>query len=532
MKPIWLRATLSAALGAVLALTLADASAQGKTLRWASQSDLQTIDPHSQNHSFTNVFAEHIHDTLVMRDNSLKIIPGLATSWQQVNNTTWRFNLRRGVKFHDGTPFTADDVVFSFERAQHPNSQFFQYSKPSGTARKVDDFTVEFVQDKPNPIMLEHIASIYIMSKTWAVKNKVERPQDFKNKEETFAARNANGTGAFMLVSREPGIKTVLKRNPYWWGIKEGIGGGNVTDVVYTQIAADGTRVAALLAGQVDFILDPPPQDQPRIEANKELKLVRGPENRVIFFGFDQQRDELLFSNVKGKNPFKDVRVRQAVYQAIDIEALRTRTMRNAATPTGGITPSILPSNPEIETRRPYDPDAAKKLLADAGYPTGFDVTLNCPNNRYINDEEICIAVAAMLTRVGINTKVAAEPIATYFPRLDKFETSFYMLGWGGAVTDAQTTLGPVLRSRDGQNGNFNYGRYVNPKLDALIDAAAVEMNVDKRRQIIWDALKEHNAQVHHVPLHRQSIPWAMRANVNVTHRADNTLNMRQARID
>jgi len=455
-------------------------------------------------------------------------------SWQQVNDTTWRFNLRKGVKFHDGSPFTADDVVFSYERAQHPNSQLRQYSLPVGKPRRIDDHTVEFVQDRPNPITLEHATAIYIMSKAWATKHRVERPLDFKGKEETYASRNANGTGAWMLVSREPGVKTVLRRNPDWWGAKEGRAPGNVDEVVYTQVSADATRTAALLSGQIDFVLDPPPQDLARLEASKDVKVVRGQENRVVFFGFDQQRDELLYSNVKGRNPFKDQRVRQAVYQAIDVEAIRSRTMRGSALPTGGMTPSTLPSSPEIEQRLPYDQAKARQLLAAAGYPNGFEVTLDCPNNRYVNDEEICIAVAAMLTRVGIQTKVTTLPRATYFPKLEKHDTSFFMLGWGGAVTDAQTTLSPVLRSFDEKtgNGSFNYGRYVNPRLDALIDAAAVEMNPEKRRQLVWDALKEHNAQFHHVPLHRQMIPWAMRSGVTVVHRADNVLNMESVRVD
>ena len=508
--------------------------AHGKTLRWASQGDPQTADPHSQNEGFTNLFSQSVHDSLVMRDNTLQLVPGLAVSWQQVNATTWRFNLRRGVKFHDGSPFTADDVVFSFERAQHPNSQLRQYAAPVGRPRRIDDYTVEFVQDKPNPITLEHATTIYIMSRAWAVKNKVERPLDFKAKEETFASRNANGTGAWTLVSREPGVKTVLRRNAGWWGAGEGRAPGNVTEVVYTQVSADATRTAALLSGQIDFVLDPPPQDLARLEATRETKVVRGPENRIVFLGFDQSRDELLYSNVKGRNPFKDARVRRAVYQAIDIEALRARTMRGSALPTGGMTPSTLPSSPEIEQRLPHDPAKAKQLLADAGYPSGFEVTLDCPNNRYVNDEEICIAVAAMLTRVGIVTKVTAMPRATYFPKLEKHDTSFFMLGWGGAITDAQTTLSPVLRSPDEKTGNggFNYGRYLNPRLDALIDAAAVEMNPDKRRQVVWDALKEHNAQVHHVPLHRQMIPWAMRSNVSVVHRPDNAPNLESVRID
>ena len=518
----------------MLAAALLAAPAAGKTLRWASQGDPQTADPYSQNEGLTNMFSQSVHDTLVMRDNALQLVPGLAVSWQQVNATTWRFNLRRGVKFHDGSPFTADDVVFSYERAQHPNSQLRQYAVPVGKPRRIDDYTVEFVQDKPNPITLEHATTIYIMSRAWAVRNKVERPLDFKAKEETFASRNANGTGAWILVSREPGVKTVLKRNADWWGAREGRAPGNVTEVVYTQVSADATRTAALLAGQIDFVLDPPPQDLARLEANRETKVVRGQENRIVFFGFDQSRDELLYSSVKGRNPFKDARVRRAVYQAIDIEALRARTMRGSALPTGGMTPSTLPSSPEIEQRLPHDAAKAKQLLAEAGYPSGFEVTLDCPNNRYVNDEEICIAVAAMLTRVGIQTKVTAMPRATYFPKLEKHDTSFFMLGWGGAITDAQTTLSPVLHSPDEKtgNGSFNYGRYVNPRLDALIDAAAVEMNADKRRQMVWDALKEHNAQVHHVPLHRQMIPWAMRSNVTVTHRADNVLSMESVRID
>jgi peptide/nickel transport system substrate-binding protein len=513
-----------AALLCVPALALVAPAVDARTLRWASQGDPQTADPHSQNESLTNLFAASVHDTLVMRDNSLKLVPGLATSWQQVDATTWRFTLRQGVRFHDGAPFTADDVIFSWERASHPNSQLRQYAIPVGKPRKIDDFTVEFVQDKPNPVTLEHATTIYIMSRAWSTKNRVERPLDFKAKEETFASRNANGTGAWILVSREPGVRTVLKRSGDWWGIQDGRAPGNVTEVIYTQVSADATRTAALLSGQVDFVLDPPPQDVRRLEENKAVKVVRGEENRVVFFGFDQSRDELLYSSVKGKNPFKDVRVRTAVYQAIDIEAIRTRIMRNAALPTGGITPSILASNPEAEKRLPYDPVRAKQLLTEAGYPNGFEVTLDCPNNRYINDEEICLAVAAMLAKIGIQTRVNTMPRATYFPKLEKFDTSMYMLGWGGAITDAQTMLSPVLHSPDAKtgNGSFNYGRYTNPRLDALIDAAAVETNVDRRRELIRQAIAEHNAQIHHVPLHRQMIPWAMRSNVDAVHRADN----------
>ena len=515
---------------AAAVLLLASAGADAKPFRWTSAGDPQTADPHAQNEGLTNLFSQQVYDTLVTRDKQLHVVPGLAQSWTQVNDTTWRFVLRAGVKFHDGSPFTAEDVVFSIERAQHNNSQMRQYANLLGKARRIDERTVELMQQAPNPVLLQHLTTVFIMSRAWAVQHRVEHPLDYKAKQDSYAARRANGTGPWILVSREPDVKTVLRRNPAWWGKFE----GNVTEITYLPIRSDATRSAALLSGQVDFVLDPPPQDLARLRANPAFRVVEGVENRVVFFGFDQARDELLYSNVKGRNPFKDKRVRQAVYQAIDIEAIRAKTMRGSALPTGGITPSILASTPEAERRLPYDPARARQLLAEAGYPAGFEVGLDCPNNRYINDEEICVAVVAMLARIGIQVKLGTLPRATYFPKLEKLETSFYMLGWGGAVTDAQTTLSPVLRSFDKASGqgSYNYGRYLNARLDALIDAAAVQMDADKRRELIRQALIEHNDNVHHVPLHRQMIPWAMRANVHVVHRADNWLMGEWVRID
>jgi len=507
----------------VLAVACALAcAAQARPFTWTSQGDVQTSDPHSQNEGITNLFSDQVYGTLVTRDKRLGLAPGLAVSWTRVNDTTWRLALRQGVKFSDGTPFTADDVVFSIERAQHEFSQLRQYANLMGRPRKIDDYTVELVQQNPNPILLEHATTIYIMSRRWSREHKVETPLDYKSGQDSYAAQHAMGAGPWMLVLRQPDVKTVLRRNPYWWGKYE----GNVTEITYRPIKSDATRTAALFSGQVDFVLDPPPQDIARIKAQPDLKVVEGTENRVIFLGFDQYRDQLLYSNVKGKNPFKDARVREAVYRAIDIEALRSKTMRGLSAPTGGITPSITASSPEIEKRLAYDPARAKRLLAEAGYPNGFEVGLHCPNNRYIKDEEICAAVSAMLSRVGVQVKLTTQPRATYFPRLEKYDTSFYMLGWGGAVTDAQVMLSPVLRSYDkatGQ-GSYNYGRYSNPKLDAAIDAAAQEMNPEKRRELIRGALTEHNANVYHVPLHRQVIPWAMRANVQVVHLANNWL--------
>ena len=510
-------------------LALAVAGVHAKTLRWSTQGDPQTMDPYSQNEQLTNNVNGQVYEKLVDRDKQLNIVPVLATSWQQVSGQVWRFKLRPNVKFHDGTPFTADDVVFSIERAKHPNSQVRVYANALGTPVKIDDLTVELRQDKPNPILLEHLTTFAMMSRAWAVKNKADKPLDFKNKEETFASRNANGTGPFMLVSREPDIKTVLKRNPNWWGKFE----GNVEEIIYRPISSDATRGAALLSGEVDLIQDPPPQDMARLRSNPAIRVVDGMENRIVFFGFDQFRDELQYSSVKGKNPFKDKRVRQAFYQAIDIEAIKTKTMRGQSFPTGANTPSDKPSTPEVEKRFPYDRAAAKKLLVEAGYPNGFEVTLDCPNNRYINDEEICVAVAAMLAQIDVKVRVNALPKAVYFPKLEKNDTSMYMLGWGGAITDAQTTLDPVLHSKDGKGkGEYNYGRYVNAKLDELADQAAVETNPEKRKAIVTEALLAHKNEFNNLPLHRQVIPWATRSNVKVVHRADNWVEVSWASVD
>ena len=505
-----------------LAGALAFATADAQTLRWASAGDPQTMDPHSQNESMTNMMNGQVYERLTRRDRQLKIVPGLATEWQQVGPLTWRFKLRQGVKFHDGSPLTADDVVYSVQRGQMPTSQINNYAAGVGTARKIDESTIEFTLAAVNPIFLEHLDTLWIMSKTWSEKNKVTRPLDFKNKEESYAALNANGTGPYMLASRAPGIKTTYKRNPNYWGKVE----GNVQEVVFTPISNDATRLAALVSGEVDFVLDPAPRDIPRLRNTAGVKVVDGPENRVVFIGMDQGRDELLYSSVKGKNPFKDVRVRRALYQAIDIETLKTKLMNGQSFPTGAVMPSPLGTynDPALEQRYPFDLGAARKGLAEAGYPDGFEVTLHCPNNRYVNDEQICIALAGMWAQIKVKVKVSGEPRATYFPRLEKYDFSMYMLGWGGSVTDAETTLTPVMRNNLGEKGVgfYNYGHSRNDKLDALAAQSSTEADPKKREALIKAALREYREQFTALPLHRQVIPWAARSNVNVVHRADN----------
>ena len=515
------------------ALALAPAI-EAKALRWSSQGDVATQDPHALDESFTKSVNAMIYERLIMPGKHMSPTPWLATSWEVVAPTKRVFKLRRDVRFQDGTPFTADDVVFSFERAAK-SQQFRTYTSQAGTARKIDDYTVEFTNEAPNPVATIAIGEIPIMSKAWAMKNASADPQNFTAKEPTFASRNAMGTGPFKLVSYEPGVKTVLAKNPDWWGIKDRRFEGNVDLLEYRPIASAPTRMAALKSGEIDFVLDPPVQDIARLKTDPELKVIEGDEMRVITITLDQARDQLLFSNVQGKNPFKDKRVRQALYQAIDIEAIRAQVMRGLATPTaiGFPNPKGESIRADLEKRLPYDPAAAKKLLADAGYPNGFGFTLHCPNDRYVNDEKICVAVAAMWAKVGLDVKVDAMPKAQYFQRTPKKEFSAAMQGWGDNNRDAMFTLKPLYHSLNEKGaGDTNYGNFRNAELDDLIDRAEGEMDRDKRLALINQAVAVLQRDVNVIPLHRQVIPWATRGNVRVLHRADNKFNPLWAWVD
>ena len=523
------RRALAAAVAAAFALTALPALA--KTLRFSSQGDITTIDPHGNNEGFTNAYLDNIYETLVTRGKDLKVEPCLATEWQQVDATTVRFKLRQGVKFHDGTAFNADDVVFSIQRALSDTSNFKPYLAGVKEARKVDDFTVEILTTGPAPVLIPQLTEVRIMSKAWATKHNVLKPQDYKNKEETFATRNANGTGPFILRSREADVKTVAVLNSNWWGKRE----GNVTEIVYQPIKQDGTRLAALLSGEIDFVLDPPPQDIPRLKQDAKLKVVEGNENRTIFYGFDQHRDELQYSNVKGKNPFKDKRVREAFQLAIDVNAIKTQVMRGLSIPTGVMFAPQVDGYPrDLDKVVKVDRERAKKLLAEAGYPQGFEITLDCPNNRYIADEKICVATAGMLAQIGIRVKVNAMPRANYFPKIQNLDTSFYMLGWGVPTFDSQYAVQSLLRTRVEKtpDGDYNLGRYSNAKVDAAVDKLKTEVDRKKRAELAREITRLHMDDVGHIPLHFQVIPWAMRSNVKVVHRADNRLTVKWVQIN
>jgi peptide/nickel transport system substrate-binding protein len=501
------------------AAALAPVQAQNVTLRWAAQNDILTLDPHSQNHATTNAILQHAYEGLTRYNDKYEVEPALATKWTFVSPTQVRFELRKGVKFHDGSPFTADDVVFSFGRIKQPQGTMSIYVTGINEIRKVDDHTVDFVLAAPNPILLRNIGDFFIMSKAWCEKNKTTNVQDYKNKEENYASRNVNGTGGYRITGWTPDQRVTMTRNPDWWDKPR----GNVTDVVYTPIKSDPTRVAALLSGDVDMLTDLPTQDVARLRADSKLKILDGHEVRTIFVAMDQFSPELRYSDVKGKNPFKDKRVREALNIAVDREAIKRNTMRGLSLPAGiMVAPGVNGHSADIDVPSKPDAERAKKLLADAGYPNGFEFQLNCPNNRYVNDEEICQNLVAMWARAGVKVKLAAEPMATFIQKVQNFDSSAYLLGWGVATYDAQYSLQSLVRTRtSGADGNFNYGRVSDATVDQLVDAMKAETDVAKRNTMIRDALVRTRDEFLYIPLHHQLRPWAMKQNVETIHASD-----------
>lgn len=518
--------------GAAVAALAAAPALHAKPFKWSSASDIPTLDIHSQNNALGNGVHAAVYDALVYYDSkTFKPEPQLATAWKEISPTQVRFTLRTGVKFSDGTPFTADDVVFSIMRAMAKSSNYHVYTQGIDKVVKVNDNTVDFIMKGPNPVLLNQLTELRIMSKAWAEKNKSVDPKDIRTKDETFAHRNAMGTGQYMVKEWQPDQKLVLVKNPNYWGKTE----SNVDEIIYTPIKSEATRVAALLSGEVDFILDPSPQDLARLRASPSLKVIDGVENRTIFFGMDQFRDELPGSNVKGKNPLKDMRVRKALYQAIDSDSLHKVVMRGLSQPTGTlVAPQVAGWNEALHKRMPFDPEASKKLLAEAGYPQGFEVDFACPNNRYINDEEICQAVTAMWAKVGVKAKLRTLPLVTYFPMIQRHEASIYMLGWGVPTFDALYSLQSLTRSMvpGTGDGNYNVGRYKNDRMDYVVDRIKVETDLPVRNRFLSEGLQISNETVSHIPLHNQIIPWAMKKSVDVVHRADNRLDWRLIKVN
>ena len=486
-----------------------------KTIKWSMQGDSLTLDPHAQNEGPTTQVSRQVYEALVTRGLDMSIEPQLATDWKTTDPNTWVFNLRKGVKFSDGTDMTAKDVVFSILRAKQPTSDFKEYISTISDVKEIDNYTVQVTTSKPNPILLNQLSNIFIMSKKWSIDFGATVSQNWDGGEETFSATNAMGTGPFKITLREPNTKTVFERNSNWWGSMKD---NSVSEIHLLPIKNSATRVAALLSGEVDLVTDAPVQDLARIGNSADLEVVSTAQMRTIFLGMDQAADKLRSGNT-GDNPFKKKEVRQALYQAIDIEAIKKKVMRGLSEPAGIITfPGVNGYTKDLDKRLPYDVDAAKKLLADAGYPKGFDVELRCPNDRYVNDEAICTAVVGMLGKIGVNVNLFAQTKSKHFKELKEDKGDFYMLGWGVPTLDSHYVFHYLYES----GASWNKVNFSNSEVDAAIRVMEGEVDLDKRNAAIANAWKIVKDDISYLPLHHQVISWATKKNVDVPIRPNN----------
>jgi peptide/nickel transport system substrate-binding protein len=507
--------------GAMLALVGFAPAVEATTFRWANDGDVGAMDPYTRQETVQLSFLSNIYEPLVRWNRALKLEPALATSWQQTSPTVWRFHLRPGVKWQDGSPFTADDVIFSIGRILAPTSVMRAPLGAVKEIRKIDDLTIDIETHVPDPILLQELTNFLVMSKAWCTAHGATQPVEIDaSKAENFAVRHAMGTGPFSLKLREPDHRTVVVKNPLWWDKSE----SNVDTVEFDVIGNAATRVAGLLSGELDMIYSVPPQDLDRIAHTAGLKVWQTPELRTIFLGMDESRDQLLKADVKGKNPFKDLRVRQAFSLAIDEPAIAARIMRGQAHVTWTMWgPGINGYNPKLDHRPAVDIAKAKQLMAAAGYPNGFHLTMDCPNDRYVNDAAICTAVASMLARINMKIDVNAQTKSKFFGEINtpKFDTSFYLLGWTPSTYDAHNALYALLGSRNGQRGEVNDGGYSNPALDKLIAQIGVETDQAKRDGLIDQANLLVQNDVADIPLHQQVIVWASKANVQFAQMPD-----------
>ncbi len=511
---------------AIAALTLVPLAAEGTTFRYAASADLLGLDPYINNDGVTNAMKGNLYEGLLTRRFDMALASALAVEWTRAAPEVWRFRLRPGVTFHDGTPFTADDVLASFVRITQEQSAFRGSISSVREIRKNDDLEIDVVTKAPDATLDQAMPVFLVMCKRWLEANGTEHVLRGSNAA-TFANANANGTGPFRLVRRVPGERTVLEPHPTWWGTPE----HNLTRAVFRPMPNTEARQQALLTGAVDMAYPVHGLDVARLE-QAGIRVITGPDLRTVFLGFDSFRDESLDLKGRGRNPFKDRRVREAFQKAINLEWLHTDVMRGLSRPTGSmIAPGIEGYSADADKPAAYDPEGARRLLVEAGYGNGFPVTLDCTNDRYDNDEAICRRVALMLARLRITVKLNVQPRAEYFEKASQrggHNTSFFVLGWTPTTFDGLSALTSVM----GTGGGANFGRYSNPRVDILARKAAHEQDPALRRQLIEQALAIHKHDVGHVPLHQQVLAWGVRPTVaDIKPRPWNDVDLRWVRM-
>jgi peptide/nickel transport system substrate-binding protein len=509
-------------------VAIASPAAAENVLRWASAGGALTADPHAYDENGTNNQLSQVYETLVGLASNLDVVPRLATSWRLVDPMTWEFELRPNVRFHDGTPFTAADVVFSIARARTElPSGFADRTESIADVQAIDEHTVRVATKFPAPQLYDNLRTIRIMSRRWADAHAARIPANPSAGEENYASRHANGTGPFVLTEFETNGPVVMVRNPDWWGFERYP--HNIDRIEFAPIADPEARLATLLHGDIDLLTDPPLAALDRIRSTPGLKLAQAPDLFTIYLGLDQGSDELRSSDIKGRNPFTDKRVRQAIYQAIDIEAIRKTVMEGLSIPAGMmVPPGVNGYAPDLDRRLPYDLQTARALLAAAGYAQGFSVTLDCPDNRYVNDEAICRAIVAQLADVGIDVTVNAQPKQLIFAKVDNRESDFHLLGWAVSGTfDSSDVFFNLYRTGSGPNS----AGYANPRVDELIEKIGREMITYGRDAMIEEVWKLVLDDIAYIPLHHQVIVWAMRANLDLPLSPYNQPNFREARF-
>lgn len=500
------------------------------TLRLAAQADAATLDPHAQNAALTLSIQSMIYEALIMRDADQKLIGGLAESWENVEPTVWRFKLRPDVTFQDGAAFSSADVVYSIERAKAPTSQFGGFVGSIAEVTAVDDLTIEITTTKPDALLADKLTYVFIMDQEWAEANGIGAPQDLKTDQETFAVLNANGTGPFVLESREPDSRTVLKRNADYWGETA----DDFETVIFTPISSPPTRIAALISDEVDLVLDVPSQDVARLETTEGVEVKTRNDTRTVFFGFDLGREKLLYSNTEN-NPFLDPNVRKAVAFAIDSPGISRSIMRGLSRPTGlVISPDNLGYSEELDVVHEVNIETAKALMVEAGYADGFNVTMDCPTDSYVNGDQICRAVATMLAPIGINIDLNLLPRAQFLPKLWELDTSFYIMGFNSPYFDGTYFAETVLMGLDKETGAgiYNYSGHADAALDAAIIDARDTIDRDERAAKLAEIYRTVGDEMLYVPLHQQLIVYAMRDRVDSNIRADNWFDIRYVTVD
>jgi peptide/nickel transport system substrate-binding protein len=493
---------------AVLLLALANCMAHAAELKIGLQAAVTSMDPHFHNVSTNNSMSRHVFETLVEQDPKQQLHPGLAVSWRSVNPTTWEFKLRENVKWHDGSPFTAQDVEFSLKRAPNvPNSpsSFGFVTKSIKEVKVLGPHLIQLITDGPDALLAKDLSLLPIISK---------KIGETAATEDYNSGKAMVGTGPYKFVEYIPNTRVVLAKNPDYWGAKE-----PWDKVTFKFLTQSISRVAAFVSKDVDLIESVPPTEVARLKADANFKVVEGLSNRLIFLHLDSNRDKSPFVMDKSgkpleKNPLKDERVRKAISMALDRQAIVTNQLEGRGVITGQLMPeNSFGASKKLQPEK-LNVDGARKLLADAGYPNGFSITLHSPLNRYLNDAQIAVAVGQMLSKVGIDAKVEVIPASIYFGRASKLEFSLMLLGWGGAdVMETGTVMRSLLMTynKDKGEGAANRGRYSNPALDKMISVALDTFGDAKRAELSAQAMEVAMADVGLVPMYFEMGTWAVR---------------------